>query len=269
MREALNTGNAPYAVITGASGGLGKSFATACAARGYNLLMVDVAGSEVKKCCEFLQKNFDTTSLYMEADITTNSSAEDLLAFIRQHNIQVGLLINNAGIPQNEFFASTQPELLRNMVNVNCLGTINITKALLPELRKQPRSHIISVSSLGSFYTLPRKTCYSATKGFIRQFCQALAMEEAGNGVRVSVLCPGPMTTNIDNYLLHRQLNWFSKKMVQKPENVSRYTLQQALKGREIIIPGRMNRILKTLSSLMPAFLKRKLSAYSMKQLGK
>jgi hypothetical protein len=156
---------------------------------------------------------------------------------------------------------------MRKMIGVNCTAMVALTRALLPALKRNAPSQIICVSSLGGFYVLPRKTCYSATKGFVRQFCQALRLELAPAGVQVGILCPGPMTTNTSNYQLHRQLNWFSQQMVQRPGNVARYTLDRALQGREIIIPGRLNRVLKTMSGLIPAFIQRKLSAYSMKQL--
>ena len=143
-----------------------------------------------------------------------------------------------------------------------------LTNALLPVLRLQPRSNIICVSSLGSFYILPRKSCYNATKGFIRMFCQALRMELAASNIKVSILCPGPMTTNLANYQLHKQLNWFSQKMLLPPSRAAQYALSCALKGQEIIIPGRLNRTMKVVAGLIPEFIQKKLSANSMKQLG-
>jgi hypothetical protein len=181
----------------------------------------------------------------------------------------VGLLVNNAGLSQNEFFENTSSDYMRKMIEVNCISYVSLTSALLPELKKQKKSHIINVSSLGGFYTLPRKTCYSASKGFVRQYSLALNLEVNRHGIHVSVLCPGPMTTNINNYILHRQLNWFSQKMMVHPRQVAKLAMDQALKGKEIIIPGRINRVLHRVSSAIPSGISKMLIMNSMKQLEK
>lgn len=263
---APGTGN--YAVITGATGGLGTSFALDCARRGYDLLLLGLPNENLSGLSAFIRKNFDINVLELEADISADGVDQQVLEIIHRNNIAVSMLINNAGIPQNDLFEDTNAQYMRKMIGVNCLGMMSLTKALLPELKKQTRSNIICVSSLGSFYILPRKTCYTATKGFIRQFCQALRMEVAPYGINVSILCPGPMTTNLANYQLHMHLNWFSKKMVLSPAKVADYTLRKTMQGKEIIIPGRLNRVLKAVASLVPEFIQKKLSSYSMKQLG-
>ncbi len=258
-----------YAVITGASGGLGTSFALECAKRGYNLLLVALPHENLHALAHFIQRNFPVKATGLELDISDPDAAEAILDTIQKEKMQVSLLINNAGLNQNELFENTDGRYMRKLIELNCIAVVSMTKALLPELKKQPKSNIISVSSLGGFYALPRKTCYTSTKGFVRQFSQSLRMEVAKYGVTVSVLCPGAMTTNIGNYILHRQLNWLSQKTLVHPHDVAAYTLRKALQGKEIIIPGRMNRIIKAVSSLIPSFVQKKLTAFSMKQLEK
>jgi uncharacterized protein len=261
--------NTTYAIITGASGGLGTSFALECAERGYNLLLVDLPSANPEKLGRFLQDNYPLKVSTMCADLTLPEAPALILKKVQEENMNVGLLINNAGLSQNEFFENTDSDYMRKMIEVNCISYVSMTSALLPELRKQQKSHIINVSSLGGFYTLPRKTCYSASKGFVRQYSQALNMEVNRHGVHVSVLCPGPMTTNIHNYILHRQLNWFSQKMMVHPRTVAWLTMDKALKGKEIIIPGRLNRVLHSVSSAIPSGISKMLIMNSMKQLEK
>jgi len=261
--------NNTYAIITGASGGLGTSFALECAERGYNLLLVDLPTADPEKLGRFLQYNYPVQVKVLGADLTLPEAPAQILKKIHEEEMSIGMLINNAGLSQNEFFENTDMDYLRRMIEINCISYVALTRHLLQELKKQKKSHIINVSSLGGFYTLPRKTCYSATKGFVRQYSQALYLEVIRYGIQVSVLCPGPMTTNIHNYILHRQLNWFSQKMMVHPRQVAKYTLTNALKGKEIIIPGRLNRVLHRVSSSVPSVISKKLLMYSMKQLEK
>lgn len=256
-----------WAVITGASGGLGTSFSLACARRGLNLLLIDLPGKHLENLADFISRNFPLQVKFLEMDLTQEDFERKILFRIMIDEMKVKMLINNAGISQNGFFEDADIHYLRKMIELNESACVSLTRALLPELKRNKDSYVINVSSFGSFYPLPRKTCYAATKGFVRQFSQAFRMEVEKYGVHVSVLCPGPMTTNIDNYILHRNLNWIARKTKMHPDRVAEKTLHDTLKGKEIIIPGRLNRILKFISSLIPDFIRRKLAIYSMKQL--
>ena len=257
----------PYTIITGASGGLGTSFALECAGHGRNLILIDLPGRQLSRLSDFLQRNFPIRVRALEIDLRENGAAEKVADEIRKHHLRVYMLINNAALNQNETFVRSDAGYMRRMVEVNCISYFTLIHELLPFLKKEDRSIIINVSSLAGFFPLPRKTCYSASKAFVRQYSQALRMELSGTGVSVSILCPGAMTTNIDNYLLHRQLNWFSRQMLVHPSQVARMTLRAAAKGKEIIIPGRLNRLVFNASMAIPAFLKKRLLRFSMKQL--
>lgn len=259
--------NKSYALITGACGGLGTSFALECAERGYDLFLVDLPSSHPEKLEKFLSENYPVQVKSFAADLSQQKDIELLVKNIKEEGLEVSLLVNNAGLAQNEFFEDTDSSYMRKMIEVDCTSYVSLIHALLPELKKQKKSHIINVSSLGGFYTLPRKTCYAATKGFVRQYSQALNMEVHKYGIHVSVLCPGPMTTNLNNYMLHRQLYWFSQKMLQHPRKVAQFTMEKAHKGQEIIIPGRLNRILHRLSSAIPSGISKMLIMNSMRQL--
>ncbi len=265
MRAVENNGS--YAVITGACGGLGTSFALSCARRGYNLLLVDVTNGSLERLSDFMVRNFPVRVDHMNIDLAEHDAADRIAEKIRGEGMRVSMLINNAGLPMNELFERSDARYLRKMLEVNGIACMSLTHALLPELKKNKKSHIINVSSLGGFYALPRKSVYSAIKGFVRLFSQALRLEVGHQGVSVSILCPGGMTTNVNNYILHNQLGWLPRKMLHHPQMVADVAVRQALKGKEIIIPGRSNRILKLVGSLIPGFVVKKLASYSMKKL--
>lgn len=257
----------PYALITGASGGLGTAFALECAHQGHNLFLIDLNGPVLHSLGDFIRRNFDVSVNTFEIDLTRSDVGELVRDEVHRQGLRIFMLINNAGLAQNDLFEESDNAYLRRMIEVNCISYLSLIHSLLPELKKMDHSHIVNVSSLAGFYPLPRKSCYSATKGFVRQFSQALNIEVSNHGVTVSILCPGPMTTNINNYLLHRKLNWFSQLLLIHPNDIARYTLYQARAGRQIIIPGRINRILHLASGFVPRYFLRKLLRYSMNQL--
>ena len=256
-----------YAIITGASGGLGVSFMQACVAHGYNLFLIDLPDKNLYNLCDFARRNFPVDVKYLEIDLAQKEASKKILEVVQDENMKVQMLINNAGMSQNDFFEDADEDYLRKLIELNSIACMSLTKVLLPELKRNRKSYIINVSSLGSFFALPRKSCYAATKGFVRQFSQALRLELKQYGVNVSVVCPGPITTNINNYILHKQLNWFSRKMMQSSKTVAEDAIKGALKGKGIIISGWLNKLVRLSASFVPGFLQSRLTLYSMKQL--
>lgn len=256
-----------YAIITGASGGLGVSFMQACVDRGYNLFLIDLPERNLFNLCDFARRNFPVDVKYLEIDLAEDGAARKILDVVKNENMRVQMLINNAGMSQNDLFEDTDEDYLRKLIELNSIACVSLTKAILPELKKNRKSYIINISSLGSFFALPRKSCYAATKGFVRQFSQALRIEVKKYGVNVSVVCPGPVTTNLTNYMLHRQINWFSRNMMQSAKKVAEDGIKGALRGKGIIISGWLNKLLKLSASFVPDFLQGRITLYSMKQL--
>lgn len=264
MRE-----NSAYALITGASAGLGSSFSYELASRGYNLFLVSLPHENLASMASFIRTNYGVEVIIFETDLTLFGAAEVVLKEINEHNIQIGMLINNAGLGQNQYFEQTDEQYLRSMIELNCLATVSLTHALIPKLKQQPKSYIINISSMGGFFALPGKSVYAASKGFIIQFSQSLKWELEQYGINVSVVCPGGIITNTDKYLIIRDFGWLSRATTSSAKEVSVYALNQSLKGKHRIIPGRLNRFLFFINGLIPAFIRNKLLAYSMKHISK
>jgi short-subunit dehydrogenase len=255
-----------YAVITGAAAGLGTAFVMNCAARGFSLFLVDLPGQNLSNLADYIKKNFLVDVKYLELDITERGFEKKILNAVQNDDLKIKMLINNAGLGQNDLFENSIDEHLRKMIELNNISGVILTSALLPELKKNDPSYIINVGSLGGFFALPKKTCYAASKGFVRQFSQALRIELKRNNISVSVVCPGPITTNIEKYFQHKEVNWFTRKMVQSPQVIVEKAINGVMKGKAVIIPGRLNRILRRVSSLIPHFIQEQLINRSLKQ---
>lgn len=186
-----------YAIITGASQGLGKSFATELARRGNNLILISLPGQNLKNMCSELEVEFGIDIVAIEKDL---SSVEALLEVSSSINAgyHVNMLINNAGVGGTNMFTHVDSDYLLKIINVNITATSILTHQLLPNLLKQPKSYILNISSLAAFSPVGYKTIYPASKAFIHSFSRGLYQELKDTSVFVSVVNPGPMATNAD-----------------------------------------------------------------------
>ena len=146
------------------------------------------------------------------------------------------------------------------------MTTVQLTHLFLPELKKHQRSYILNVSSLCVFFYLAKKQVYGATKSFIYFFSKSLRKELQQQGVNVTVLCPGGINSNPFQYMLNHQASFFGRISVMNPEDIAPIAIKGLLKGKERIIPGKLNRLFMWLDKLLPAWLKNKMTLQQMKK---
>jgi uncharacterized protein len=179
-----------YVIITGAGEGLGCSLAVECASRGYNLLLIDLPFKKMDRLAWHLSKSFGVQVRYLEMDLCEENCANEVVRFITEKNLVVSMLINNAGIGHSLCFEKLTPIHIERLLQLNIAAVTRLTYALIPLLKQQPRSHIINLSSLASFYYMPLKNIYAASKAYIRSFSLSLRAELLPFGIHVSVVCP-------------------------------------------------------------------------------
>jgi short-subunit dehydrogenase len=193
MKQAAEpTKRMGWAVVTGASSGLGREFARALALRGYPVLAVArreerllVLAEEVAAIGGQLEP--------LIADLSTTAGIEPLLA--RAASLEVELLVNNAGVATYGPFASTPAERELELVRLNVEAVVALTRGLLPTMLERGRGGVINVASQMAFQPMPYFAAYAASKAFVLSFSEALAEEVRGTGVRVTAIAPGFVTT--------------------------------------------------------------------------
>jgi short-subunit dehydrogenase len=241
-----------YAIITGASGGLGSAFALQAARRGWNLILVDLPGTGLADVGRRLARVFAVDALCVEMDISDADARRKLLERVRESRLDVGLLVNNAGTGCHAGFDGAPIHRLAAAVDVNVQGTMQMTWLFLPELKKQRRAAVINVASLAAFYPIPVMAVYAATKSFVLNFTLALRAELAGSGVKAIALCPAGMVTSRETAEQVKAQGFFGRITTWEPERVAKLAMDRAFSGRAVIIPGLANRILHAASSLLP-----------------
>lgn len=181
---------ARYALVTGASSGIGAAYALRLANEGYNLVLVARRVERLQALATEIEQHCGVKVRVLVADLATpQGQAEVERAITEAESLDV--LVNNAGFgSQGDFAGSELPEQVA-MHSLHVLAPMRFTRAALPQMLARGRGSIVNVASLMAFYPLPGQVSYSATKTYLKTFTEALALELRGTGVRVQVLCPG------------------------------------------------------------------------------
>jgi short-subunit dehydrogenase len=181
-----------WAVVTGASSGLGREFALALAERGYRVLAVARRGERLRALADEVEAGGGRLQPLV-ADLSTPAGVEALLA--RAAALEIELLVNNAGVASYGPFASASAERERGLVRLNVEAIVALTRGLIPQLLDRGRGGIINVASQMAFQPMPYFASYAASKAFVLSFSEALAEELRGTAVRVTAIAPGFVST--------------------------------------------------------------------------
>lgn len=248
-----------FVLITGASEGLGKSFALESAKRGMDIVLVSLPATGLPELCMLIKSNFDVFVDYLELDLTDDQSCIQLLHYVRSKNYPISFLINNAGIGGNYLFTNEDFTTFNRMIQLNIKATTMITHGLLDVLQAQNAAYILNVSSIIAHFEGAYKQVYGATKSFVYYFSKSLQHELENTNVHVSVLSPGGINSNISHIRKCQHLNIISKWSILDPEFVAEYAIKKCLQKKNQIIPGRLMRGYFLLSKFLPASLKYRL----------
>ena len=242
-----------YTLITGASEGFGKALAFECAGRKMNLVLVALPGDALDSLDRFLRKNFDVKVIAIGMDLSKEDNCFALYQEIRSLGIRIDILINNAGIGSTFFFEEGSARLYQQQIKLNVLATTLLTRLFMEMLRSRKPSYILNVGSLSCFFFTPKKQVYGGTKSFVYFFSKSLRRELMHSGIHVSVICPGGMNTNKDQFLQLKSVGWIGRLSLVDPERVARLAMDGLLRKKAVIIPGRLNRWFMVLDKLLPA----------------
>lgn len=228
-----------WALITGASSGIGKAMAFELASRGYNVFLISQDEEPLRQAAADCQQQFHVEAVAYVADFTVPESVNGLIQTLSARPIEIEFLANNAGFGIGGEFLSTDLTRELDLVNVQVVASLKLTKAVLPQMKARKKGRILNVASVYSFAPAPFQTVYSACKAFLLTFSASLREELKGTGVTVTALCPGTVRTEFRSRagIAHR-----NQAAGQSPEGVARLAVRQTLKGKHLVVPGFVNR---------------------------
>ncbi len=187
-----------WALVTGASSGIGREFALQFAAAGMNLVLVARRKPRLDALAEELAERCDAQVRVVVADLAEPNAVADIRAIVVSEGCRIRLLCNNAAFGHWGQFESASLAACQNMVQVNIGALVSLCYCLLPELTRFSSSVVINVSSAAAYQPVPYMAEYAATKAFVSSFSQALHQEWKEHGVLVQTLVPGPTATEFD-----------------------------------------------------------------------
>lgn len=245
-----------FTLITGASSGIGRALAIEGARRGRHLALISLPGENLQEFSESLKKTYKIKTDFFEIDLTDKKAPRLVYEWCQNRNIQLNMLINNAGVGMGDHFDNLPLEFYEKMMMLNMVSLVCLTRLFLPELRNCPTAAILNSGSLAGFFPSPYKSVYAASKSFVNMFSLALREELRLSGISVSVLCPGSVPTNdaVKNRIPEN--GYFAKAALLSSERVARIALNKMEKGRAIIIPGFVNKLYYFIGFVFPYKLK-------------
>ena len=238
------------ALVTGAASGLGLEFSKLLAQDNYNLIMVDVDVKSLQKAKHHIQNIYNTKVVSLTKDLSKAGVSQEIFEFVNGRSIDV--LINNAGFGLFGPFAQTNWHRESDMLNLHIMTTTQMTKLFLKGMLKRGSGRILNVSSLAAFEPGPLMSIYYASKAYILSFSEAIANELKGSGVSVTALCPGPTKTRFQEVVANSSSKNKIEVNMASSKNVAKIGYIAMLKGKEIAIPGLLNKVIAFLPRLIP-----------------
>jgi short-subunit dehydrogenase len=241
-QDALRTWAGKWALITGASAGIGLEFAKLLAAGGANLVLTARRIDRLQKLASELSAQQGVKVEVFSADLALPEAPVEIHQFTSGKNIEVELLINNAGFGAFGYVHEIPVEKMLEMIQVNCSAVVRLTRLYLPEMVARKHGDVLIVASLAAFQALPFSTVYGATKAFDLSFAEGVAEELRGSGVRVCALCPGTTHTEFQQVAKQPARIFSSAESADKPAKVG---LEALVAGKSYVISGFMNKLMK------------------------
>jgi len=254
-----------YALITGASGGLGKFLAIECARKDMNLVLVSLPGNDLFYLRNYIIRTFNVDVVCIEIDLSEEKNCYELYRKIKNENISISVLINNAGIGGTFPFDEKEAGYYSKVISLNVVTPTILCRLFLPDLKNNAPSFIMNVSSLAGIFNLPHKQVYGATKSYLLSFSKSLRKELRTHNISVSVLCPGGMNTYWRLTMENRMMRtWISRQSVMEPSHVAAIGINKMIERKELIITGFWNRCFLLWNQLFPKRIKDGLMNYQM-----
>lgn len=224
-----------WALVTGASAGIGVALATELAAGGSHLVLTARRLDRLQTLADTLKKAHAIQAEVFAADLARHEAPEEIYSFTRQKGITVALLVNNAGFGQYGELPRVQTQRLLDMVQVNCTSVVHLTRLFLHDMVARRRGDILILASTAAFQAVPYIATYAATKAFDLLFAEGLAEEMKPYGIRVCALCPG--STESEFHVVAGQ-EQFTRKNQETAQKVARTGLQALAAGKSYVISG-------------------------------
>ncbi len=242
-----------YAIITGATSGLGRAYALKLAQKGWHLLITGRRTSILEAFKDELERKYNTAIKICIVDFNRPDQFDQFINIIKSYE-HIDLLINNAGYGNRDGFFEEDYQCQANMLNVLVSAATKIVHEVVPIMQQNNKGAIINVASMSAFIPAPLNYFYCSSKAFMVSFTECLYIDLLHSNIKVQALCPGFIKTEFHSRMgIENRDEGFKEKLLwMNPEEVVDCSLRSLSKNKVICIPGFFNRIIYNLMKLIP-----------------
>jgi short-subunit dehydrogenase len=250
-----------YALITGASKGIGKEITNLLAMKGYDLLLIARNSYELQMVKEEMEKKYGVQADYLVSDLSEFGAVDRIVEWVESKQIDLRILVNNAGYGLVGQFESYTFEENQKMMQVNMLALIEMCQKFLPFLSGKGQAHVLNIASSTAYQAIPNMSLYAATKVFVLNFSRGLHHEWKSKGVLVTAVSPGATSTNFnDRANLQAKARKAAEKITMTPESVAKLAVDGMFAGKIEVITGFVNKLSAFLAWLAPKSMSEKIA---------
>jgi hypothetical protein len=254
-----------WALVTGASAGIGLELARQLAAAGTNLVLTARRIERLRSLGEEFTAKHGVKVEACAADLTQPGAPDEIFKFTGSRSIEIHFLINNAGFGAFGYVHKVPHERFAEMIQVNCTAVVALTQLYVPQMVARGDGDIMIVSSIAAFQAVPFNSAYAATKAFDLLFSEGIAEELRPFGVRVCALCPGSTTTEFQSVAQQPDRTFRSAETAEK---VARVGLEGMARGETCVISGGKNWLMVEAERIAPRRFVAKMAAKMMRPQG-
>lgn len=250
----------PSALVTGASSGIGEALAWCFAAAGHDLVLVARSVDKLQSLAGELESRHAVKALVLPADLSEPGAAERLAATLRRRKRLPDVLVNCAGVLEQQPFARMKAAGHQAIIDLNISALTAMLSHFLPGMIARGSGRVLNVASIAAFQPIPLLATYAASKAYVLSLTESLSEELKGTGVTITALCPGITATNMLSGATqaNQQLARLPGFLIGQVEDVARAGFEACMRGEVICVPGAINRAAVLASRGAPKWLLRR-----------
>ena len=258
----MDSGDAQYALITGASSGIGRELAIQLAADGLNVVLVARDAERLRRVAAEIEGESQVTAWVLPKDLRDPDAPHEIFSELEAVGVGVPVLVNNAGTCVYDEFRASDLRAEIEMIQVNVTALTCLTKLFLAKMLARGSGRILNVASGAGICPVPMVAAYAATKAYVVTLSEALAYELRGTGVSVTCLCPWPTKSGIQEACSGLAETRAHRRRLPSAADVARVGLAACKRGAVIAVPGLQNRLLVFAMRFAPRKTTTRLSAW-------
>ncbi len=244
-----------YTLITGAGSGIGRCLAHEFASKGRLLALVDIDRNSLRELAKELRRKYHILVHTKVQDLCENDAADKIFKWCENREINIEILVNNAGIGHTGAFVESKDGLYRNMISLNIGTLVRLSKLFATAWKNKRGRRIVNMASMASFFPVSYKSVYAASKAFVLNFSLSLRQELRKQGIKVSCICPGAVYTSKIVLDRIKKGGWVHSIFAISAEKLASIVVPKLLRGQAVIVPSPWSGVVRRIGSLIPAVL--------------